>query len=43
MLIEGQMYSYGAFAKLIIFVISIVIIYLIIKRLIAKRNEQRKE
>lgn len=37
------MYSYGAFAKLIILALSVVIIYLIIKRLIAKRNEGKKE
>ena len=33
------MYSYGAFAKLIIVLLSIAIIYLIIKRIHTKRNE----
>jgi preprotein translocase subunit YajC len=37
------MYSYSAFAKMIILVLAVVIIYLIIKRLIAKRNEGKKE
>ena len=33
------MYSYGAFAKLIIVLLSIAIIYLIIRRIHTKRKE----